>query len=814
MTGQSLIGNLAVDLLMETAAFEQGATYAEKRLNKMSRSFEKIGQGWIDLGQKMTLGLTVPIAAFGATAIKAAAESKDALGQVEAALTSMGDASGRTLGQLQDLAGGQMRKSLFDDDEILRKVTANLLTFGNVSGKQFDRAQQAALDLATRLQMDLQSATLLVGKALNDPVKGMNAMKRAGIQFTDQQKAQVEAMLAVNNVAGAQAIMLGELERQFGGAAAAARKADPFGALKISFGELQETIGGKLTPVLVPLVDKLTVLIDKFSALPPGAQTTAIALAGIAAIAGPVLMGLGAIVQALAPFIAAISFVAAEGGPLLAFKAAMTGLGIVWGPVLLGVAAFAAAGAVIYANWDKIAPVLSEFWEALKQAIGPEVIKLIETLKATLSDLWNGPLGAMLREGVSLLGDFAVAYIKAFGLPTIAAIKLLASGLVNLFQMIGDGVRAVKAVFDGDWKGAILGAVSVFNRLFGGLPAYVAGIGQRIGEAIRVWVVDKLNSIWTSVEKRIEQVKQSFFGLYDAVVGHSYVPDMVDGIAEQMKRLDAVMVDPANKATAKTGAAFRKLADEVKPLLDRLFPEAAALNGFRSDNALINKAEKGKALTADQAAEARKRLALEGQPNTIEDWMAEWSAPIDVSGDIEVALSKILKATGQAAQGLSDKTVQIAKSFKDMASETLDSLNGLASAIKGGGFLDIFSSVLDLLLQLGSFGLFGSKIATNLNSAKGFGGFRANGGPVVPGKSYIVGENGPEWFTAGSAGGIRPMSGGGGAVVQIVPTPYFDAIVDGRAARVAAPMAAASGHFARQAAGGDMQRQARRRIPG
>ena len=39
-----------------------------------------------------------------------------------------------------------MRKSLYDDDEILRKVTANLLTFGNVAGEQFDRAQQLQPD--------------------------------------------------------------------------------------------------------------------------------------------------------------------------------------------------------------------------------------------------------------------------------------------------------------------------------------------------------------------------------------------------------------------------------------------------------------------------------------------------------------------------------------------------------------------------------------------------------------------------------------------------------------------------------------------
>src|SRR5690606_8361514 len=104
----------------------------------------------------------------------------------------------------------------------------------------------------------------------------------------------------------------------------------------------------------------------------------------------------------------------------------------------------------------------------------------------------------------------------------------------------------------------------------------ITAIVMQLYTAVKTWVLDKLNAVWDNLKRKIDFVKGLFFGLYDAVVGNSYIPDMVDGIAAQMDRLDAVMVAPVTKATSKAAKAFREMAAEVKDLLDRLFPEAAA----------------------------------------------------------------------------------------------------------------------------------------------------------------------------------------------------------------------------------------------
>ena len=172
----------------------------------------------------------------------------------------------------------------------------------------------------------------------------------------------------------------------------------------------------------------------------------------------------------------------------------------------------------------------------------------------------------------------------------------------------------------------------------------------------------------------------------------------------------------------------------------------------------------------------------------------------DIGAGLAIGIDSTREAVASSMVGLGEglqefrkqseiTTVRVAKSFKDMADETLSSLRGLADSIKSGGFLDIFESVVGLFLQVGSTGLFGQKLAANIN--KTVDGARAMGGPVRAGGSYLVGERGPEIFSPSRSGQIIPNGSFGGGVtrIQVDASPYFDVRVDGRATAVAAPMA-------------------------
>ena len=133
-----------------------------------------------------------------------------------------------------------------------------LLTFTNIGKDVFPAATEAMLNLSSAMGTDLQSSSILVGKALNDPIAGLTSLTRAGVQFTDAQKDTIKALMETGDVAGAQKIILGELETQFGGAARAAggTLAGQLDILKNQFGNVKEEIGAALIPILTELVVK------------------------------------------------------------------------------------------------------------------------------------------------------------------------------------------------------------------------------------------------------------------------------------------------------------------------------------------------------------------------------------------------------------------------------------------------------------------------------------------------------------------------------------------------------------------------------
>ncbi len=329
----AVIGALRVVLGADTAAFEKGLDGAQRTLNRFNKDMQKLSAKFAGVGQSLTLGLTAPIAAFGVASVMAAQQSADAFAQVEAALKSMGGASGKTAAELQASAKSLQDMAAIDDDDILRNVTANLLTFGKIAGPTFDRAQVAIVDLSVRMKTDLQSAALLVGKALNDPIKGLTAMGRAGIQFTADQKTLIKSLVDTGRTAEAQAIILGELERQFGGSAKAAADANPYARLQIAFGELSEVIGEKLIPIITPMVDKLTGLLQGFDKLSPTMQNFVVIGGAIAAAIGPVLIGVGMLISAVGTIAGLLA------GPAVA---ALVGFLAPFAPVIAAVAALVA----------------------------------------------------------------------------------------------------------------------------------------------------------------------------------------------------------------------------------------------------------------------------------------------------------------------------------------------------------------------------------------------------------------------------------------------------------------------------------------
>ncbi|OHC75187.1 MAG: hypothetical protein A3G18_09780 [Rhodospirillales bacterium RIFCSPLOWO2_12_FULL_58_28] len=143
--------------------------------------------------------------------------AQQSLLRLEAVLKATGQASGLTGRELNDLADA-MEASTMATAEGVMDASSVLATFRSVSGDTFVRAIKGAQDLSAVFGQDLRSSAVQLGKALEDPVEGITALKRVGVTFTTSQREMIAAMVEAGNVAGAQALILETLERQVGGA--------------------------------------------------------------------------------------------------------------------------------------------------------------------------------------------------------------------------------------------------------------------------------------------------------------------------------------------------------------------------------------------------------------------------------------------------------------------------------------------------------------------------------------------------------------------------------------------------------------------
>lgn len=207
------------------------------------------GLAGLALGTGLTVGVKRVTTAF--------AEAEKVTAQTNAVLKSTGEVAKVSAKDVDKLATSLSLKSGVDD-EVIKSGENVLLTFTKIrnetgrGNKVFDRATKAALDMSVALGTDLQGANIQVGKALNDPIKGVTALQRVGVSFTTQQREQITTLVESGNTLKAQKLILRELTTEFGGSAKAAGQttAGAFGKLKVAVGNAEEAIGGALAPTI------------------------------------------------------------------------------------------------------------------------------------------------------------------------------------------------------------------------------------------------------------------------------------------------------------------------------------------------------------------------------------------------------------------------------------------------------------------------------------------------------------------------------------------------------------------------------------
>jgi hypothetical protein len=247
------------------------STWEPKGLNKSISDIKRAEGGWQKAGVVAQKAFLPAVAALGGLAAGglAAAKSAEATATANANLAQ----SFKSMGYPEQAAAAkkyaeELSTQIGIDDEIIKNSQAKLATFSQIarSADTMGRSTTLAADLAAKGFGSMDSAAVLLGKALENPTKGVSALARVGVELTDSQKEQVKALQETGDMAGAQEVIFGALEKQVGGTAKAT--ANDTDKMAVAWSNVTSSIGTLLLPVLAKLTEwtlKVTKYLEKNS---------------------------------------------------------------------------------------------------------------------------------------------------------------------------------------------------------------------------------------------------------------------------------------------------------------------------------------------------------------------------------------------------------------------------------------------------------------------------------------------------------------------------------------------------------------------
>jgi hypothetical protein len=244
---------------------------AEDKASSVLKGFgDNVGSlgGLVEKGLKTAaIGIAAAGAAaagFGVLAVKAFSESQDVLAQTNAVLRSTGSVAGVSADQVAKLAHSFQQTTKFSD-ETVQSGENLLLTFTSIGKDIFPLATQTMLDMSQALGQDTKNSAIQLGKALQDPILGITALRRVGVNFTDSQQEMITKLVESGHKLDAQKLILKELQTEFGGSAEAAGNtfSGKLAILKNNLNDVEEAVGSVIVDALTPFVDKIAWFTDK-----------------------------------------------------------------------------------------------------------------------------------------------------------------------------------------------------------------------------------------------------------------------------------------------------------------------------------------------------------------------------------------------------------------------------------------------------------------------------------------------------------------------------------------------------------------------
>ncbi|MEL7556608.1 MAG: phage tail length tape measure family protein, partial [bacterium] len=196
--------------------------------------------------------------------VTAFGKAREEHGRLEAQIKATGGAAGFTADELESMATSLQSATKISENEV-RSAQSAMLKFTAITGDEFKRAIGLSLDLSKTMGTDAASAAQTLGKAIEDPVEGFGALRKAGVILSDSQEELAKKFVSTGEKGKAVELILNEIESRVGGVAKAIGKEDPAGLkrLGVATSEAKEHFGELISKGLSPVINKLAELLEK-----------------------------------------------------------------------------------------------------------------------------------------------------------------------------------------------------------------------------------------------------------------------------------------------------------------------------------------------------------------------------------------------------------------------------------------------------------------------------------------------------------------------------------------------------------------------
>ena len=413
---------------------------AKGGFNTFGTKMKGIGSQVSGLGKSLA-GASATIGGLFWKSLRSWEAQNAAIGALDNALKNRTTSLGYTSQQIQDMATSMQKKSIFGDEAIIQNVSNQLVRFDKVNGDIFKRANQAVLDMTSGIKGAnataemMQPMALLLGKALQTPAEALNSLGRAGVKFTKDEADVIKYLVETGNQAKAQEYILSTLESKYKGASEALGNTQPLKQLANAFDDMLEPLGQIVQEFLVPLVKGAGVLIEKFNSLNKPIKTVIVSLLGIVAIASPLLMVVGGVIEAIGTVSTGIaSFIGImqkwniiakiSAGVQWVLNSAILACPITW--IIAGIIALIAVIVIAYKKCTWFRETVQILWGWIKvgwtyvQILGAKIknwfIDMFDKAREAVSNVWNNLIAfkdkivetyTSVRDSLGPFGKFA-----------------------------------------------------------------------------------------------------------------------------------------------------------------------------------------------------------------------------------------------------------------------------------------------------------------------------------------------------------------------------------------------------------------------